>query len=490
MANTKPLAEQVVFTQAGVGAVARALADKGREWVSVKDFGAVGDGVADDTAAIQAAIDAVFSGSLQGGMLYFPKGSYLVTASIYQKPRVSFVGDGSRKSQIIWGAADLTNYVKGVVYCVAGSDGSPDFVFSTGIEGMTISGGGVAPVSLTIRGHQENCRFVEMTISGFTDAGLEVLPFAAINHGITFSDLHIIPASSASAACGMRLSHVQKCVFDNITTDISNPNYYEYGLYIYNNPILNTFRAIHTEDCRYGIYLSGGANNVFIGLEARNSVGKGQDHFYTTSQRHSIHAMRTVLGFTNHYRDGSRTVAAGTDIDSITIERGASYFRRVADSEVFSGTTSATVTLGSLRLTRGVDALAGVSGVGQTYLRVNTAIPASSTRYVEIDLGAGSLGFAGKLRCFSTGDQRYATEVLFSGYAGEAGAVSSGAVSAQVGTNTASLVISAPVPLASPVAGKIRIPIQNASSTFPQVLEVLVEITVAGRQANGIVITA
>lgn len=45
----------VGFQQSGAGAVARTMQDKAREWVSVKDFGAVGDGVADDTVAAHAA---------------------------------------------------------------------------------------------------------------------------------------------------------------------------------------------------------------------------------------------------------------------------------------------------------------------------------------------------------------------------------------------------------------------------------------------------
>lgn len=42
---------------------------------NVKDFGAVGDGVADDTAAIQSAID-------NGNTLYFPEGTYKITSSL------------------------------------------------------------------------------------------------------------------------------------------------------------------------------------------------------------------------------------------------------------------------------------------------------------------------------------------------------------------------------------------------------------------------
>lgn len=49
---------KVRFTPAGTGAVSRTAQDKLREVVSVKDFGAVGDGVTDDTAAFTAAFVA------------------------------------------------------------------------------------------------------------------------------------------------------------------------------------------------------------------------------------------------------------------------------------------------------------------------------------------------------------------------------------------------------------------------------------------------
>lgn len=48
--------------------------------INVKDFGAVGDGVHDDTAAIQAAFDAM--GSQPTGTLYFPPGTYRTSKTL------------------------------------------------------------------------------------------------------------------------------------------------------------------------------------------------------------------------------------------------------------------------------------------------------------------------------------------------------------------------------------------------------------------------
>lgn len=67
-------ASLVSFIASGTGAVARTTQTKLRETVSVKDFGAIGDGVADDTAAVQAALN---SGA---GRVRLTKGTYLVSA--------------------------------------------------------------------------------------------------------------------------------------------------------------------------------------------------------------------------------------------------------------------------------------------------------------------------------------------------------------------------------------------------------------------------
>lgn len=76
-------ASLVGFQQAGTGAVPTTVQSKLREFVSVKDFGAVGDGVSDDTAAIQLAIAAVNGGTSVVRCLVFPAGKYMVDQLVF-----------------------------------------------------------------------------------------------------------------------------------------------------------------------------------------------------------------------------------------------------------------------------------------------------------------------------------------------------------------------------------------------------------------------
>jgi hypothetical protein len=65
------------WTQSGAGAVSRTVDSKLKDLVSVKDFGAVGDGTADDYLAITAAITASANKTL-----IFPGGTYSVSQTI------------------------------------------------------------------------------------------------------------------------------------------------------------------------------------------------------------------------------------------------------------------------------------------------------------------------------------------------------------------------------------------------------------------------
>jgi len=83
---------QISYTPPFNDSVTTNVGDKLAQVVSVMDFGAVGDGIADDTLAIQNAIDS-FGGN--GIHLYIPSGTYKITSSLNIVGNVNTVfGDG------------------------------------------------------------------------------------------------------------------------------------------------------------------------------------------------------------------------------------------------------------------------------------------------------------------------------------------------------------------------------------------------------------
>ncbi len=83
--------------------VVRTLQDRLDDYVSVMDFGAIGNGSADDTASIQRAIYQLFIRDISQKArrsLYFPAGVYKVTAPIEVPTWATLYGDGSGKTII------------------------------------------------------------------------------------------------------------------------------------------------------------------------------------------------------------------------------------------------------------------------------------------------------------------------------------------------------------------------------------------------------
>lgn len=72
--------------------------DKGSLVFNVKDYGAAGDGVADDTAEIQAAIDAAAAAG--GGVVFLPAGTYKITAALTGGHGLHILGVGKGQSWI------------------------------------------------------------------------------------------------------------------------------------------------------------------------------------------------------------------------------------------------------------------------------------------------------------------------------------------------------------------------------------------------------
>lgn len=94
-------------------------------WADVKAYGAVGNGIADDTAAINAAITAV---SANGGKVFFPVGTYLITSKISVPASVELRGVNPNASVIKKGyngaMFDLAGFAGMVSLKIDGNNGA------------------------------------------------------------------------------------------------------------------------------------------------------------------------------------------------------------------------------------------------------------------------------------------------------------------------------------------------------------------------------
>ena len=107
-------------------------------WYDVRAFGAKGDGTTDDTDAIQAAIDAAYpGGSVFGGVVYMPKGTYLITKKLKIYGSMTLVGDGADSTKImaeipaIIGQADFENNTVTIYSQIGGTLAVGDYIKAT-----------------------------------------------------------------------------------------------------------------------------------------------------------------------------------------------------------------------------------------------------------------------------------------------------------------------------------------------------------------------
>jgi hypothetical protein len=171
------------FLQAGTGATYRTVQSKLRDTVSVKDFGAVGDGVADDTAAIQAAIDALISAG--GGCLHFPAGRYIVNSRL--KIQNTYAGNVYIKisgvtmgNQVVAAASTygsiLVGQTGGILLDLAGGS-------NVTIEDLSLISGPSNPSTIGILG-QRIATSQYFTRINLTRVSIGIAPNASANGGL------------------------------------------------------------------------------------------------------------------------------------------------------------------------------------------------------------------------------------------------------------------------------------------------------------------
>lgn len=95
----------IQYLNSGTGAVTRSAFSKFGDEVSVKDFGAMGNGIADDTTAFNSAL--AYLESLGGGTLIFPAGIYILSAVVTTTmttngASITIVGAGADATELRW----------------------------------------------------------------------------------------------------------------------------------------------------------------------------------------------------------------------------------------------------------------------------------------------------------------------------------------------------------------------------------------------------
>ncbi len=111
--------------------------------LSVIGFGAVGDGVTDDTAAFQAAV--AYASAQKGGLIFVPSGTYLISSTItISTANVGFQGEGSA-----WNHTSNPQIAEAatVLRWTGASGGTMlHFISNGGVSGQKQSGGGAEEI--------------------------------------------------------------------------------------------------------------------------------------------------------------------------------------------------------------------------------------------------------------------------------------------------------------------------------------------------------
>jgi hypothetical protein len=236
-------ASTVSYAPGGTGAVATTVQAKLRESVSVMDFGAVGDGVTDDTAAINAALNASRNVTV-------PQGGYLITSTIVippskrlifdvtggtasTLPTASFIKSSSMTTHAIQVSSGAT-LENGQLVCQIGNTG----------DGVVLAGNSARVLRFAVRSAGRDGFSVATDVDSTNLNNCEIFQCYANGsgrYGLFINDSRNVPPDAnlitvtqffaqSNISDGIRLGHCNWVTLLNCLTEVNGG----YGLYISN----------------------------------------------------------------------------------------------------------------------------------------------------------------------------------------------------------------------------------------------------------------
>lgn len=188
----------VTYNQGDSGAITRTVSSKLQEIVSVKDHGATGNGITDDTASIQSAINGANTGTLS-----FPLGTYVTGAltmrrgvSISCDAGVTFLASSDNEIMFNFGAAVWYSGITGNSgYCTIDGNGHANFQ-AIGLTGTNAENANMSFSNLYISNAAIGVEATDMILSNLTNVRVFLPTIAAFEFESGTAGINCINCSS------------------------------------------------------------------------------------------------------------------------------------------------------------------------------------------------------------------------------------------------------------------------------------------------------
>jgi len=198
--------------------VTRTMQTKFDDIVSIKDFGAIGDGEADDTNAINRAFFQLFCREVNPETrrsLYFPAGVYKVTDTIKIPPYAKIWGEGMNSTVIRYSGADTVD-------CVLRTSDSKHQVDANIGNNNSIAPRNIEISSLTIES------LVNIDLVYFEDVTESYFDSVTLKGNLSITDLN----SPADDVAAVRVKSTNAIISNLITLDKCTITNCTYGVHI------------------------------------------------------------------------------------------------------------------------------------------------------------------------------------------------------------------------------------------------------------------
>ncbi len=204
--------------------IVRTYQEKLDDIVNVRDFGAVGDGVTDDAAAINRALQQIYKADVNPTdprtrrTIYFPGGTYLISLPILIPPYARLVGDGAG-STVFKQTLGNTNVVSvcDSSFQTGANIGTGGAVYPRDIEisgigffnSNTTASSAVFVVNSASNVKIQNSSFRSNAAAGFYPNVVSVLSTVTGTNRITFDTCEFIGGGNSIALTGATISSVR-----------------------------------------------------------------------------------------------------------------------------------------------------------------------------------------------------------------------------------------------------------------------------------------